>query len=57
MNLLSFFMIVGSYRVRIGSNTDAANLGRLHVDYAQARDDLYECKRDAREKRGKLLKK
>lgn len=30
------------YRIRIGSNTDSANVGRLHVDYAQARDDLYE---------------
>ncbi|XP_031355933.1 ecto-NOX disulfide-thiol exchanger 2 isoform X2 [Photinus pyralis] len=30
------------YRIRIGSNTDAPNTGRLHVDYAQARDDQYE---------------
>lgn len=30
------------YRMRIGSNTDAPNTGRLHVDYAQARDDQYE---------------
>lgn len=28
--------------MRIGSNTDAPNTGRLHVDYAQARDDQYE---------------
>ncbi|CAG7834059.1 unnamed protein product [Allacma fusca] len=33
---------LSGYRVRIGSNSDAANIGRLHVDYAQARDDLYE---------------
>lgn len=34
------------YRVRIGNNTDSPNCGRLHVDYAQARDDQYdyECK-------------
>ncbi|XP_046659681.1 ecto-NOX disulfide-thiol exchanger 2 isoform X1 [Homalodisca vitripennis] len=30
------------YRMRIGSNTDIPNTGRLHVDYAQARDDQYE---------------
>ncbi|GAB6023774.1 hypothetical protein CHUAL_008527 [Chamberlinius hualienensis] len=30
------------YRIRLGSNTDPPNVGRLHVDYAQARDDLYE---------------
>ncbi|XP_049778265.1 ecto-NOX disulfide-thiol exchanger 2 [Schistocerca cancellata] len=33
---------LSGYRIRIGSNTDAPNTGRLHVDYAQARDDLYE---------------
>nr|CAD7578891.1 unnamed protein product [Timema californicum] len=33
---------LSGYRIRLGSNTDAPNTGRLHVDYAQARDDLYE---------------
>lgn len=36
-----FDVFIG-YRIRLGSNTDAPNTGRLHVDYAQARDDLYE---------------
>ncbi|XP_030251689.1 ecto-NOX disulfide-thiol exchanger 2 isoform X6 [Sparus aurata] len=31
-----------SYRVRLGSSTDKKDTGRLHVDFAQARDDLYE---------------
>lgn len=35
-------IFLSGYRVRIGSNTDASNTGRLHVDYAQARDDQYE---------------
>ncbi|CAG9827775.1 unnamed protein product [Diabrotica balteata] len=35
-------IFLSGYRVRIGSNTDAANTGRLHVDYAHARDDQYE---------------
>lgn len=37
---------LSGYRVRIGNQSDAANCGRLHVDYAQARDDQYEweCK-------------
>lgn len=37
---------LSGYRIRIGSNSDPANTGRLHVDYAQARDDQYEweCK-------------
>lgn len=30
------------YRVRLGSSTDKKDTGRLHVDFAQARDDLYE---------------
>ncbi|KAL1129401.1 hypothetical protein AAG570_013928 [Ranatra chinensis] len=30
------------YRMRIDNKTDAANTGRLHVDFAQARDDQYE---------------
>ncbi|KAL7303960.1 hypothetical protein TKK_0003618 [Trichogramma kaykai] len=33
---------LSSYRVRIGSNGDSSNTGRLHVDFAQARDDQYE---------------
>lgn len=35
-------IFLSGYRVRIGSNIDAGNTGRLHVDYAQARDDQYE---------------
>ncbi|XP_058505905.1 ecto-NOX disulfide-thiol exchanger 2 isoform X4 [Solea solea] len=31
-----------SYRIRLGSSTDKKDSGRLHVDFAQARDDLYE---------------
>ena len=36
------FPLTPGYRLRIGSNDDKPNTGRLHVDYAQARDDLYE---------------
>jgi hypothetical protein len=28
--------------MRIGSSTDKKDSGRMHVDFAQARDDLYE---------------
>lgn len=37
---------LSGYRLRINKQSDAANCGRLHVDYAQARDDQYEyeCK-------------
>ncbi|XP_060520247.1 ecto-NOX disulfide-thiol exchanger 2 isoform X2 [Cylas formicarius] len=35
-------IFLSGYRVRIGSNADTANTGKLHVDYAQARDDQYE---------------
>lgn len=37
---------LSGYRIRIGNSSDASNCGRLHVDYAQARDDQYEfeCK-------------
>lgn len=37
---------LSGYRIRLGANTDSTNCGRLHVDYAQARDDQYEyeCK-------------
>lgn len=34
------------YRIRLGSSTEPANNGRLHVDFAHARDDQFEweCK-------------
>ncbi|KAJ3660322.1 hypothetical protein Zmor_004774 [Zophobas morio] len=35
-------IFLSGYRIRIGSNSDTPNTGRLHVDYAQARDDQYE---------------
>lgn len=41
--------------MRIGSSTDKKDSGKIHVDFAQARDDLYEweCKQRhlAREER------
>ncbi|KAJ7426601.1 Ecto-NOX disulfide-thiol exchanger 1 [Willisornis vidua] len=47
-------LILG-YRMRLGSSTDKKDSGRLHVDFAQARDDFYEweCKQRmlAREER------
>lgn len=47
-------LVVG-YRIKVGNNDDKPNTGRIHVDYAQARDDLYEweCKQRslAREQR------
>ena len=30
------------YRIKIEDNDEKENTGRLHVDYAQARDDQYE---------------
>ncbi|XP_077165393.1 ecto-NOX disulfide-thiol exchanger 2 isoform X1 [Paroedura picta] len=46
---------LSGYRIRLGSSTDKKDTGRLHVDFAQARDDLYEweCKQRmlAREER------
>lgn len=33
---------LSGYRVRMDNSNDVANCGRLHVDYAQARDDQYE---------------
>ncbi|XP_047193316.1 ecto-NOX disulfide-thiol exchanger 1 isoform X3 [Scophthalmus maximus] len=46
---------LSGYRMRIGSSTDKKDSGRIHVDFAQARDDLYEweCKQRllAREQR------
>ncbi|XP_056293431.1 ecto-NOX disulfide-thiol exchanger 1 [Pseudoliparis swirei] len=35
-------MYLSGYRMRIGSSTDKKDSGRIHVDFAQARDDLYE---------------
>ncbi|XP_042626356.1 ecto-NOX disulfide-thiol exchanger 2-like isoform X2 [Cyprinus carpio] len=35
-------LFLSGYRVRLGSSTDKKDTGRLHVDFAQARDDLYE---------------
>lgn len=37
------------YRIKIADKEDAINTGRLHIDYAQARDDLYDwqCKQRA----------
>ncbi|KAK2165873.1 hypothetical protein NP493_1345g00061 [Ridgeia piscesae] len=35
-------LYISGYRMKIGDSDDKANTGRLHVDYAQARDDLYE---------------
>lgn len=39
-------IFLSGYRIRVGGLTDPANCSRLHVDYAQARDDQYEweCK-------------
>ncbi|XP_043912771.1 ecto-NOX disulfide-thiol exchanger 2-like isoform X2 [Protopterus annectens] len=48
-------LYLSGYRMRLGSSTDKKDTGRLHVDFAQARDDLYEweCKQRmlAREER------
>lgn len=37
---------LSGFRIRINNQNDSANCGRLHVDFAQARDDQYEyeCK-------------
>ncbi|NXI23941.1 ENOX2 protein, partial [Sterrhoptilus dennistouni] len=35
-------LYLSGYRIRLGSSTDKKDTGRLHVDFAQARDDLYE---------------
>ncbi|KAM7389176.1 hypothetical protein PAMP_023169 [Pampus punctatissimus] len=35
-------LFLSGYRIRLGSSTDKKDSGRLHVDFAQARDDLYE---------------
>lgn len=42
--------LLSGYRMRLGSSTDKKDSGRLHVDFAQARDDFYEweCKQRMR---------
>ncbi|CAH1782176.1 unnamed protein product [Owenia fusiformis] len=35
-------LYLSGYRMQIENKTDKANSGRIHVDFAQARDDLYE---------------
>uniref|UniRef100_A0A4W6FLX7 Ecto-NOX disulfide-thiol exchanger 2 n=1 Tax=Lates calcarifer TaxID=8187 RepID=A0A4W6FLX7_LATCA len=35
-------LLLSGYRIRLGSSADKKDTGRLHVDFAQARDDLYE---------------
>ncbi|XP_068437566.1 ecto-NOX disulfide-thiol exchanger 2-like isoform X2 [Clinocottus analis] len=35
-------LFLSGYHIRLGSSTDKKDTGRLHVDFAQARDDLYE---------------
>ncbi|KAM7417312.1 hypothetical protein PAMA_017125 [Pampus argenteus] len=35
-------LLLSGYRIRLGSSTDKKDSGSLHVDFAQARDDLYE---------------
>ncbi|XP_063169847.1 ecto-NOX disulfide-thiol exchanger 2 isoform X1 [Candoia aspera] len=51
---------LSGYRIRLGSSTDKKDTGRLHVDFAEARDDLYEweCKQRmlAREERHRRRK-
>merc|ERR1719259_42907 len=42
-------VFLSGYRMRINDSSDSSNTGRLHVDYAQARDDQYdyECRQRA----------
>lgn len=35
---------LSGYRVKIGNSNDSGNTGKLHVDFAQARDDTYEVR-------------
>ncbi|XP_041697425.1 ecto-NOX disulfide-thiol exchanger 2 [Coregonus clupeaformis] len=35
-------LFLSGYHIRLGSSTDKKDTGQLHVDFAQARDDLYE---------------
>ncbi|XP_019749271.1 ecto-NOX disulfide-thiol exchanger 1-like [Hippocampus comes] len=39
-------LCLSGYRLRLGSGADKKDSGKIHVDFAQARDDLYEweCK-------------
>ncbi|XP_037074332.1 ecto-NOX disulfide-thiol exchanger 2-like [Pollicipes pollicipes] len=39
---VEYAIMLSGYRMRIRDETDAPNTGRLHCDYAQARDDTYE---------------
>lgn len=39
-------IFLSGYRIRIGSNTDPANTGRLHVDFAQVCATLTRINRD-----------
>ncbi|XP_043203088.1 ecto-NOX disulfide-thiol exchanger 2-like [Amphibalanus amphitrite] len=39
---VEYAIMLSGYRMKIRDETDAANTGRLHCDYAQARDDTYE---------------
>lgn len=43
-NLLE--IVLPGYRIRLGSSCESPNTGRLHVDFAHARDDQFEweCK-------------
>jgi len=34
--------MMAGYRMKIDDKEDKANTGRLHIDFAQARDDLHE---------------
>jgi hypothetical protein len=42
-------LMVSGYRIKIENKDDKPNTGRLHIDYAQARDDLHdwECQQRA----------
>ncbi|KAM4663425.1 LOW QUALITY PROTEIN: ecto-NOX disulfide-thiol exchanger 2 [Discoglossus pictus] len=35
-------LYLSGYRIRLGSSSDRKDTGHFHVDYAQARDDMYE---------------
>ena len=39
---MSYFIFLQGYRVRINDSDEDDNTGRIHVDFAQARDDQYE---------------
>ncbi|KAK2150274.1 hypothetical protein LSH36_414g02021 [Paralvinella palmiformis] len=51
-------LYLSGYRIKIENKDEKPNTGRIHVDYAQARDDLYEweCKQRAyaREERHRM---